>query len=543
MQQKVINVLFWCFTIFFFLGGMHIYLPTQELNLPNFALPSNLITLSFVSVISCLALWQMAVKKSLVIPQTIYFLSIALILSVAIYLYHYFVSENSYITPVIGLLYVTILYIALHQFNFSEKNKNILFLLIIFSGLIEAILSISSMYGVQIFPFNNFSLTGNFSSPILLCSYVTITFLITMWLCDTLAIKNIIKLPITAVSFALAITPICYSENILSINILCISLSLYVIYLVIQSVKNNLWSILLSVIFISISIYVGSLFTIEAHPSISLFQPSVEIFKENIIFGSGFDTYNSQLLNLYSAKPVLKSYFLAEPENLILLALTEGGILGATIIALIFLATIKNILNTQRAIATSIGLLTLIVPFLILSVKNNPFDNSFVFILVFVIITWYSSVYKIEKRTEITIKHHFLTAQLAWIIPTLTLTFSISGILSLPIIHKELSTETFSSEQEGKILLFNPFVRYSDYQLNSTISAAKIALNTGIIYYSLEAKENLDTLSKYSTNPNLYKIMYEINLILNEHKGKLDVNYNFYNDAQKAKRKYNLVKE
>lgn len=539
MQSKVINVLFCFFTCFYFVIGQHYYVLTQELCLSNFASPVNLITLIYASIICCLGFWTITLKKMLAYSNIIFFLIASFSFSILVYLYHLLVDDNAYIVPVIGTFFTLLLVLSLSQIGLSKNYFKFIVSLLVLSPLIEAINGIINFHGIEFYPFRSFSGYGTFSSASSHCTYIIIGFLITLLICSKSNISTILKGIINSISFTIAFYSIFITNYILSITILCLSLCIYIIYLCTLNLIKNIPLIVLSIAFIAIIIYLSTLININEQNSVSLLSASFEIFLNNMFIGTGYDTYDKQILNYFLDNPI--SNINTNTSNIILVAMVEGGIVGLITILCIFFFITSSIITIKKPISSKIGLFMIIFPILLLPIENNPYDRDFAYIILIVFLTIYAYIHGERNLNYKNVSSKFIPIHLSLIIPTVTILFSVTGLNSLNTIQKEVLSSKIITELESKKFIFNPFVRYKDYQVINAIYSANLSMNTGVIYYSLEAKENMDLLSKYSTSPKLYKSLIKTNNLLTKYKTQLNVKYNFEQDSNNAERVYKFL--
>ena len=120
-------------------------------------------------------------------------------------------------------------------------------------------------------------------------------------------------------------------------------------------------------------------------------------------------------------------------------------------------------------------------------------------------------------------KSNFLVGQLAIIIPSLSITFVTTGIISLPYINKDINNSEITNEHRT-LLLFNHMVRQTEYTEFNMVKTAENVYDLRIPALFQESIENLRDRERYSITPELYGILSKLEKIYSTNPNLTDEN-------------------
>lgn len=526
MSAKIINFLFIFFSVLYFLIFMHIPVATQELKLPGWALPSNLITLIYASIVIFLGLINITLTKSVTKSLTSWAMTAAFILMLVPALFHAIRDNNIFIDPLFAIAGGGLIFFALLQFSLSNETRRNLLKLIAFSGIIEAILAIISQCGVDI-QNRNFAF-GTFTSLSLLNTYVCISYAIMLYLFTNSSINKIYKTLINIVVFLIVTTLAYLSQSMIAIGLIVVIHLIYcVLYLVYSPLKKLSYTFLL-LIGIVYSLYLGAYFisdcsiydrelpvtldnlsyicSSEEHNNLTL-KAAINSFKENLFLGKGFGTFERTLLDAQIDNNITALTFNPQGYNIIFVAISEAGVFGICSLLVILLTLIRLCVRTHRSLFNSISLITIFLPILVIATNENPFPNNFNYILLLSIIAYFCCTHDNTNLPQSSTRSTTVPMVCATIILVGGITYAITAIISLKNYHT-LTNENLSYYQIQKQLL-NPYVNFKQTRENIDLETLKQALNANIPLLLLEATETLEQDAKYSTTPEIYRVLKE----------------------------------
>lgn len=548
MSLKIINFLFYFFCIFYFIFFMHIPLPTQELSLSSWSLPSNLIAISFASILIFLGGCSIFIKKTITYTSTCWLLIIAFVSLLIPTIFYSITDNNFFIDPLICVGIVGLLFFEMLQLNLSNETRNKLMWLISISGLLQGLLSIASHCGID-FIGKNLSL-GAFNNSNLLCIYTCITYTLTLYLLSKSEKPKIFKTFISLLSFFTVTTVAYFSQSLLSIALIIFCHSIYIISnLCISPIKRLPYTLLLffGILF---SGYIATFFLTNCstiNPNIPtkfdqlnyfcnieqsdiILKSSLQAFSDNLVLGNGFETFERTLLDYQIANNETTYTHSNNGYNIIYTTMSESGILGLCTLFLLFISLLKTTISANRSWNETISQILILIPFFVLALLENPFSNCFIYIL---IITLLAYCFQTENTVLPSSKTRAISVQFNCGLVTLliTLAYTITAIPSLKT-YQQLTNENSSpSKQESAKLsetdisthLINPFVRYKERTERNFIENSQNSLYITIDLIVFESAENLEFISKYSSNPALFKELSKIN----QHLAKKEKESNF----------------
>ena len=429
----------------------------NQANFPQFV---NFINYSFVSLFSFIGLISLCKNLKIYGTTTIRMLMLPILFILISGMFH--LEHFSYITnELFPYTAFFILFYALHQLNYSEKNRlNIIFILFLSCLLSSSSLSFATLFGIHVHP-------NNFSSIV---PFVGIT--IGLYLLNSKASIYRTLLVLLSVIFLSVLA----FQNITIENI-CIGI-IPIVGLQILLIKNDRrlgWSTLICIVCTLTIAYF-----LQSYGSLDLYNNYIKMKDElsqtvptalrHIVIGSGYNTYSFANLE---ANP---GFYIEYPDSKFLKLATECGLLGIVSWLTIIFAIFYSIFTGSISLNSKLNNLFLIWPFIVMFYISNYMHNtslSYIF-LAFILyhIDSYTNI-KTKPTTVISLSRKGISKVSLSILLILVEFFTVTGLFSI----YQISTLENSSECEnlkGKII--NPFT----VSLKKTEHEFKCIYNTGV---------------------------------------------------------------
>ncbi len=504
MINKFISGLFWISSILYFTVGINIPLNLAPDFLQGFVSTTNLITLAYASIVISLGLWQASRRKQVLWNNGLTILSGAVCLLFVPAMYHYLVSDSLYITPALCASGGLLLIIALLQLQLSQKAIFTYLALVSCGAVIATCTGMFLPYQgytvatalnslLQVLPYH-----GTFASSDLLAIFAVLSFALGMGICHHYEQENwFLKVLISVFLFAIACFAIYKNQSTLAVSLLSTIVVLFVISFT-CAFKTYKTATILSLLMLIGVLALATTFKPADPLSANVYEAVLAIFKEHWAFGTGYATYDRQILEQATALQDANIFIVATTNlNIFWMAVVEAGIFGIAGVVGLVLFVLMLLRQAPCHLLPIFG--ALLLPCLILPIRHMPFYDSFVMEIIVALFCWYALQYS-TKNYVIDIKK---LPTMPKIIGSTVLvgTFAYVGtaLYSLPQIKTEY--ENFATKHEfhyDKILnKFVDFQKLNRYQALTTIYKANYA-NIQLITY--EAVANANLLTRYDTD-------------------------------------------
>lgn len=514
MQKKVISFLLIVILSSYFLFFSHILVLDGPTSAISFGNSNNLITLAFVSGIIALGFWSVSARKEITINSSYKTLSLISILFIIPAAYHFITNSNDTFAPVIGALFFSLTFFAFYQLYKIVELKKLLLILIPVGAIIEMLLT---HFNADIC--DSVSIVANHQTSIIWG--ITALLFITASDYETPKLKNLS----TILSVFLAALVILELAICKSLVIICTT----VIVTLISGIcalksKNNTFAGFILLLTTLLSGFIA-FSTYDLYGSYNLSSYSTDIYakviRPNLLIGTGYETANSTILH-YIVNNDVDVPFENDISSMTRIVI-EAGIIGVLGIISAFLFLYHVYFKYSKKNAYTISNFCTIVPIIVLNTQTNIFDNSFIILFLLASYCWaFDSNYE-ERTMFYQTKSNFLVGQLAIIIPSLSITFVTTGIISLPYINKDINNSEITNEHRT-LLLFNHMVRQTEYTEFNMVKTAENVYDLRIPALFQESIENLRDRERYSITPELYGILSKLEKIYSTNPNLTDEN-------------------
>ncbi len=421
--------------IFLFL--MHVFIPNMGGVL---ALPMEYFIWVGIGAVIFLGIVTALEKKSLVeSPFKIYILLFAVSL-LASSIFNPIKNMNMFVISSVRLMAGIILWLALLQFNLSNKEKVSTLLIIFVSAVIESIIGIMQFFGlhryIPITPAPNVGIVGGaFQQQNLFASWIATGVVISLHLITTNRFKN----------FSMNVKTLFWlSMVLLSLNLVIASSRTGLLGVILGMVvilptrkrhyfiekKNLIIWFMAFIIGVSGGFYMlpkkdklaiknGDSKTMEWFPytrrmsdvgRVLMYKTSLQMFKEKPLFGQGFSNFGS--LYMYYQAEVKKGnkyykdvneIYVSHPHNEIFLILSETGIMGFLGLLILIYGFIKIAIKYGKE---RMGLyIALLTPITIHTLVEYPLQLSTAHFLLFIILVYMATAHFL-KSTQLKLSTH-----------------------------------------------------------------------------------------------------------------------------------------
>ena len=430
----------------------------NQANIPQFV---NFINYSFVSLFSFIGLISLCKNLKIYGTTTIRMLMLPILFILISGMFH--LEHFSYITnELFPYTAFFILFYALHQMSYSEKNRlNIIFILFLSCLLGSTSLSFATLFGIPVHP-------NNFSSII---PYVGIT--IGLYLLNS---KSSIYRTLLVLLSVIFLSVLAF-QNITIENI-CIGI-IPIVGLQILLIKNDRrlgWSTLICIVCTLTIAYF-----LQSYGSLDLYNNYIKMKDElsqtvptalrHIVIGSGYNTYS------FANLETNPGFYIEYPDSKFLKLATECGLLGIVSWLTIIFAIFYSIFTGSISLNSKLNNLFLIWPFIVMFYISNYMHNTSISYIFLAFILWHIDSNTKVKVTATTAKLLSKKVISKFTLSTLFIMvqlFTVTGLISIYQIS-ELENSNECENLQGKII--NPFT----VSLKKTEHEFKCIYDAGIL--------------------------------------------------------------
>ena len=429
----------------------------NEANLPQFV---NFINYSFVSLFSFIGLIFLCKNLKIYGTATIRLLLLPILFILLSGIFH--LEHFSFITnELFPYTAFFILFYALHQLNYSEKNRlNIIFILFLSCLISSSSLSFATLFGIQVHP-------NNFSS---IMPYVGIT--IGLYLLNSGSSIYRTLLVLLSVIFLSV-----FAFQNITIETICIGI-IPIVGLLVLLINNDQrlgWSTLICIVCtLTITYFLNNNETLDLYANYVRMKDglsqTVPTALRHIITGSGYNTYSFANLE---ANP---GFYIEYPDSKFLKLATECGLLGIFSWLTLIFAVFYSIFTGSISLNSKLNNLFLIWPFIVMFYISNYMHNTSLSYIFLAFILWHIDSYtniKTKPTTVMSLSRKGISKVSSSILFIIVEFFTVTGLVSVYQIS-DLENSNECENLQGKII--NPFT----VSLKKTEHEFKCIYNTGV---------------------------------------------------------------
>ena len=455
---KNINMLFFLIFALFTVPYSNFIDFINEANLPQFV---NFIDYSFVSLFSFIGLIFLCKNLKIYGTATIRLLLLPILFILLSGIFH--LEHFSFITnELFPYTAFFILFYALHQLNYSEKNRlNIIFILFLSCLISSSSLSFATLFGIQVHP-------NNFSS---IMPYVGIT--IGLYLLNSGSSIYRTLLVLLSVIFLSV-----FAFQNITIETICIGI-IPIVGLLVLLINNDQrlgWSTLICIVCtLTITYFLNNNETLDLYANYVRMKDglsqTVPTALRHIITGSGYNTYSFANLE---ANP---GFYIEYPDSKFLKLATECGLLGIVSWLTIIFAIFYSIFTGSISLNSKLNNLFLIWPFIVMFYISNYMHNTSISYIFLAFILYHIDSYtniKTKPTTVISLSRKGISKVSSSILFIIVEFFTVTGLVSVYQIS-DLENSNECENLQGKII--NPFT----VSLKKTEHEFKCIYNTGVL--------------------------------------------------------------
>ena len=490
MPHSMSARIFLIFLALYSLLGMHFFMHNQGGS--GLYLPFNMVGWAFVSVLISIGIWHLTTIKQLTLSRT----QLWVLAGFAILLLPFLnpqaewnaQAQPRFLAIAAGLL----LFFALSQFQFTEKQRHSLLYLLLGAVAIEAVFGLVQFfvlkdgnwlgYNVKVNrPYGIFQKDSVFSS--FLAAGLAMTFYLQRWDSKVLTSRwRQCLLSLILVAIPLLLIQIQSRAGIYG-AILATACMLPVLW---NYNRRIFWW---SVILLVISLSVGSVFYTSARAADSYELTSgfrklywshlLSMLPQSPWLGHGYGSFEYTFLHdFYAPEHITPGMRLMEenldsPHNEVLFWLHEGGIVA--VIGLVVFATgyIRSLFKCSGW-AKRISLLALVLPLLFHSMVEYPFYHSVAHFFLFIVFLWLADAESGQQKVY-SCQYWFLARVVAIIIPLIVVPFMLTGLQAAYVLTKYDRAKDKNPQVLEQIINPLPWMMMYEFQMRSvqlTFSAA-----------------------------------------------------------------------
>lgn len=537
MSASRLIKLFFTALIIYVCIAMHIVLPTP--GGVGLYLSANILGWIFISIFLGVGLWQVAIKKQLLVSKFKLLLGISIFLLCIPFLYGNSVDYFA-IPRILTMMAGFLLLLLLTQFQFTAKQKISLLICLLCGVFIEAVIGIVQLFILIPFDIQILGYTplfgrpyGAFTQPNVMASFMATGIALSLYLLLPLSVKALFTLTDSKQSKSKKIVAIKKYFNyfiflcLFFCALLLVTLqsktgylaSILVLLLFIPSFIKNKQTYLRPFIVILVGIIAGilsmqlsqqvdrgnSLYQ-DMHRS-TMYKISGEMFIEKPLLGYGYGNFRKSYREFHLEKMKTNEELstpldITHPHNEILFWAVEGGI--ASLLGLFLFSYAYISLFKGQSISTILPLMMLITPILVHTQTEFPFYHSIIHFIYFIIFIWLA-----EQQTShyniVKLNSSNLFKGLAITIPLFT------SIFMLTTLHTSIKMEQLKVNNYKNITDFNSIINVIAWQ-----DHVEVTLQTALLKKGFE-KNNPQALlgyirwgyefAKHIPNKNLYQNM------------------------------------
>ena len=490
MPQSMSARVFLIFLALYSLLGMHFFMHNQGGS--GLYLPFNMVGWAFVSVLISIGIWHLTTIKQLTFSRTqLWFLAGFAILLLP------FLSPQAewnaqaqprFLAIAAGLL----LFFALAQFQFTEKQRHSLLYLLLGAVAIEAVYGLVQFfilkdgnwlgYNVKINrPYGIFQKDSVFSS--FLAAGLAMTFYLLRW--DSKVLTSRWRQGL--LSLILVTTPLLLIQVQSRAGIYGAILATACMLPVLWNYNRRifLWSVALMGLSLSVGLWVYT--SARAEDSYALTSGFRKLYWSHLLsmlpqspwLGHGYGSFEYTFLHdFYAPEHITPGMRLMEenldsPHNEVLFWLHEGGIVA--VIGLMFFATgyIRSLFKCSGW-AKRISLLALVLPLLFHSMVEYPFYHSVAHFFLFIVFLWLADAESGLQKVY-ACQYWFLARVVAILIPLIVVPFMLTGLQAAYVLTKYDRAKDKNPQVLEQIINPLPWMMMYEFQMRSvqlTFSAA-----------------------------------------------------------------------
>ncbi len=470
--------------------GMHFFMHNQGGY--GLYLPFNMVGWAFVSVLIGIGIWHLTLIKQLTFSRTqLWYLAGFVILLVP------FLNPqadwNAQAQPrFLAIAAGVLLFFALSQFQFTEKQRHGLLYLLLGAVAIEAVYGLvqffllkdGNWFGYNVKtnrPYGIFQKDSVFSS--FLAAGLAITFYLQRW--DNKVLTS--RWRQVLLSLILVATPLLLIQIQSRAGIYGAILAVLIMLPVLWGYNRRIfwWSVAL----LGISLSVGLLFYTSARAEGSYELTSgyrklywshlLSMLSQSTWLGHGYGSFEYTFLHdFYAPEHVTPGMRLMEenldhPHNEVLFWLHEGGIvavLGLTVIAVGYIRSVFKCTGWAKRLS----LLALALPLIFHSMVEYPFYHSVAHFFLFIVFLWLADAESGLQKTY-ACSYWFLARVVAILIPLIVVPFMLTGLQTAYVLTQYDRTKDKNPQMLEQIINPLPWMMMYEFQMRSvqlTFSAA-----------------------------------------------------------------------
>lgn len=482
--------IFWVMLGLYALLGMHFFMHNQGGY--GLYLPFNMVGWAFVSVLISIGIWHLTLIKQLTFSRT----QLWFLVGFAILLLPFLnpqaewnaSAQPRFLAIAAGLL----LFFALSQFQFTEKQRHGLLYLLLGAVAIEAVYGLvqffllkdGNWFGYNVKtnrPYGIFQKDSVYSS--FLAAGLAITFYLQRWDSKVLTFRwrqGVLSLILVA-------TPLLLIQIQSRAGIYGAILAVLIMLPVLWGYNRRIfwWSVALLVI----SLSVGLLFytSARAEGSYELTSGYRKLYWSHLLsmlpqspwLGHGYGSFEYTFLHDFYAPehitPDMRTMEenLDHPHNEVLFWLHEGGIVAVLGLAVIAAGYIRSLLKCAGW-AKRLSLLALVLPLLFHAMVEYPFYHSVAHFFLFIVFLWLADAESGLQKVY-ACSYWFLARVVAITIPLIVVLFMLTGLQAAYMLTKYDRTKDKNPQMLEQIINPLPWMMMYEFQMRSvqlTFSAA-----------------------------------------------------------------------
>lgn len=481
---------FWLFLALYSLLGMHFFMHNQGGS--GLYLPFNMVGWAFVSVLISIGIWHLTLVKQLSFSctQLWYLIGFAILLLPFL---NPLAEWNAQAQPrflaiVAGLL----LFFALSQFQFTDKQRHSLLYLLLGAVAIEAVYGLVQFfllkdgnwlgYNIKVNrPYGIFQKDSVFSS--FLAAGLAMTFYLLRWDSNVLVSRwrqGLLSLILVAI-------PLLLIQIQSRAGIYGAILATACMLPVLWNYNSRIfwWSVILMAISLSVGLCVYT--SGRAPDSYELtsgyrklyWSHLLSMLPQSPLLGHGYGSFEYTFLHdFYAPENVTPGMRLMEenldhPHNEVLFWLHEGGIVA--VIGLVVFATgyLRSVVKCTGW-AKRLSLLALVLPLLFHSMVEYPFYHSVAHFFLFIVFLWLADAESGHQKVH-SCRYWFLARVVVIIIPLIVVPFMLTGLQAAYVLTKYDRAKDKNPQVLEQIINPLPWMMMYEFQMRSvqlTFSAA-----------------------------------------------------------------------
>ncbi|WP_272519906.1 O-antigen ligase family protein [Providencia sp. PROV223] len=506
------------FVVIFFGIILHIYLP--NMGGTGLSLPFNIISGFFIAFFIVMISITKIKNLTLYYSKSSNYITIGLVLLLGLC---FFAPENyqlnAYLTAY-WLLGALFFYQALLQINISETVLKIIVCSVLFAAIIESLYSIAQVF--NFFPISGDRPYGVFQQVNVLSSFICVGIASAIGM-------FILMRTVTRYAFAIIIVSLILMSMVLPLSQ---SLTGYLNLLLIVIVfyffaKYHRQYIVYSLIAIVIGLIIG--YGIKVSFNISdfsesklqtshirwvLWQHSLYLFSENILFGSGVGSFESVFLERFGGGLLGTSEkVISHPHNEILRWMVEGGLVGIAAILLVIIGGVHLLCSSLKNKNNNYVFLVIALPIVFHMMTEFPLWLSIPHGVVLILLI---------RCADVPTKKYSLNKFVGYFSKTI---IALGGLLSMGLLYFTLQTQqylTYIEKTGQQYLLSMNEPDYSEWKYYLIDDRYKLDLNMGYLlrYNETQNPYYLNLFSSWAENysrscPDL-NVYFSWILVLNE---------------------------